>query len=193
METAPRLDASRPSSLRALGFALTAAGALAMGVGSLLDWITVGLRDLTSLQTTIPGTDVGAGRIALVAAVIVLVLVIVSRVVAGPARRWIALVIVVAAGVATVISTWFVVSAADHFSPVDDETLVNAVAQATGKSADEVRTALVSVIDQLGGYTHVGPGPWVAIVGGLLAIAGGVITYVWASRVAAEPTELPPH
>jgi hypothetical protein len=193
METVPRLDASRPSLLRALAFGLTAGGALIMGVGSILTWVTVGLVDLQAIQTTVPGTDVGAGRVALVAAVVILIAVIMSRLVAGPARRWLALTIIAAATIATTISAWFALSAADHYSPVDDDSLVNAIAQATGKTADEIRSALASVIDQLGGYTHVGPGPWLAIVGGVAAIAGGVLTYLWAARISSEPTELPPH
>jgi tryptophan-associated transmembrane protein len=193
VEAAPRLDASRPSSLRVLAFALAAGGALVMGVGSVLTWVTVGLRDLSGIRTVVPGTDVGAGRIALVAAVVILVLVIMSRVVAGPARRWMAIVVIVAAAIATAFAAWFVLSAADHYSPVDDASLVNAVAQTTGKSVEEVRAALASVVDQLGGYTHIGPGPWVAIAGGVLAVAGGVVTYRWASRLSTTPTELPPH
>ena len=58
---------------------------------------------------------------------------------------------------------------------------------------NEIRSALVSVIDQLGGYTHVGPGPWVVIAGGVLAIVGGILTFRWATRVMMNPEPLPPH
>jgi hypothetical protein len=65
VESAPRLDASRPSNLRLAAFALTALGALVMGVGSLLTWVTVGFADQLSLQTSSPGTDLAAGLITL--------------------------------------------------------------------------------------------------------------------------------
>jgi hypothetical protein len=192
VETAPRLDASRPSSLRLAAFAVTVVGAVVMGIGSLLTWVTVGFADQVSLQTSSPGTDVSAGLLTLVCAVVVLLLVIVSRLVSNRARRVIAVVIIAAAAVSTALAAWFALSAADHYSPVENDTLVNALAQATGKSVDQVRDALAGVIDQLGGYTHVGPGPWIAVVGGLVAIGGGVLTLRWANRVS-EPTELPPH
>lgn len=183
MEASPRLDASRPSRLRLAAFATTAAGALLMGLGSLLTWVTIGFRDEISIQTISPGTDLAAGLFTLIAAVVVLVLLIVSRAVADGVRRIIAVVIVALGVAATALAAWFLLSAADHYSPVDDDRLVNALAQVTHKTIEEVRTALASVIDQLGGYTHVGPGPWVAVAGGVLVIAGGALTLVWAGRV----------
>jgi hypothetical protein len=159
VETAPRLDASRPSNLRFAAFALTAVGALLMGIGSVLTWVTVGFSDPLSIRTVSPGTDLSAGLVALIAAVVILVLVIMSRVIAGPARRAMAVVIIAAATISTALTAWFVVAAPDHYSPIDDESLVNALAQVTGKSVDEVRSALASVIGELGGYTHVGIGP----------------------------------
>jgi hypothetical protein len=193
VETAPRFDASRPTTLRLVAFALTAAGALLMGIGSLLTWVTVGLRDQLSLRTVSPGTDLGAGVITLICAVVILVLVIMSRVIVGPARRGMAIVIIVAGALSTALAAWFIITAPDHYSPTDDERLVSALAQVLGKSVDEIRSALASVIEQLGGYTHVGPGPWVVIGGGLLAIAGGVLTFRWATRVMLNPEPLPPH
>jgi hypothetical protein len=169
--------------LRLAAFATTAAGALLMGLGSLLTWVTIGFRDEISIQTISPGTDLAAGLFTLIAAVVVLVLLVVSRAVADGVRRITAIVIVALGVAATALAAWFLLTAADHYSPVDDDRLVNALAQVTHKTIEEVRTALASVIDQLGGYTHVGPGPWVAIAGGVLVIAGGALTLVWAGRV----------
>jgi hypothetical protein len=157
-----------------------------MGLGSLLTWVTIGFEDEISIQTVSPGTDLAAGLFTLVAAAVILVLLLVSRAVADTVRRIIAVVIVALGVAATGLATWFIVSAADHYSPVDDDRLVNTLAQIMHKTVDEVRTALASVIDQLGGYTHVGPGPWVVIAGGVLVIAGGVLTLVWARRVGTS-------
>jgi len=189
MEAEPRLDASRPSSLRLAAFALTAFGALAMGVGSLLTWVTVGIADQLGLQTVSPGTDLSAGLFTLVCAVVILVLLVMSRLVGDGARRILAGVMILLGSLSALLAAWFVRAAPDYYSPIDNQRLIDALASRTGRSADEVRAALATVIDQLGGYTHVGPGPWVVIVGGSLAIAGGILTLRWAKAIATtSPT-----
>ena len=187
------MDTSCPSNLRLVAFALTAAGALVMGIGSVLTWVTVGLADQVAVQTASPGTDLAAGRFTLASAVVVLVAVIVSRQVRDRARAALAIVVIAAGSLSVILAGWFVKAAPDYYSPVDDEELIAALVSATGRTAEEVRSALTSVIDQLGGYTHVGPGPWIVIFGGALAIAGGVLTLRWARGLqtpegTGEPT-----
>jgi hypothetical protein len=189
MEAEPRLDASPPSNLRLTAFALTAGGALVMGVGSLLTWVTVGIADQLSVQTVSPGTDLAAGLFTLVSAVVILVLVVMSRLVGDGARRILAGVVILLGALSALLAAWFVKAAPDYYSPIDDQKLIDAIASATGRSPDQVRAALATVIDQLGGFTHVGPGPWVVIVGGALAIAGGVLTLRWAKAIGSpSPT-----
>jgi len=183
MEAEPRLDTSAPSSLRLAAFVLTAVGALVMGVGSLLTWVTVGIADAIGIQSVSPGTDLAAGLVTLVSAVVILVLVVMSRLVGDGARRILAAVVILMGSLAALLAAWFVKAAPDYYSPVDDQALINTIATATGKSPDEVKTALAQVIDQLGGYTHVGRGPWVVIVGGVLVIAGGILTLRWARAI----------
>ncbi len=182
MDTKPRTSATHHSSLRLTGFVLAAGGALLIGIGSLLTWVTVGIADQLSVQTVSPGTDLSAGLITLVAAVAVLVLILLSRSVAESAGRAISLVVIALGTAAAALAAWFIVAAPSHYSPVDDDRLVGALAAATGRGVDEVRTALANVVDELGGYTHVGPGPWVVIVGALAVIAGGVLTLRWVTR-----------
>ncbi len=193
MEAEPRMDASRPSNLRLAGFVLTAAGALAMGVGSLLTWVTVGIADAAGIATVSPGTDLAAGVFTLICAVVILVVVIMSRMVRERTRTALAIVVIVAGTLSTLLAAWFIKAAPDYYSPVDDEKLVAALAAAYGRTADAVRVALTNVIDELGGYTHVGLGPWIVIVGGILTIVGGVLTLRWARSLrtpkgAGEPT-----
>jgi Tryptophan-associated transmembrane protein (Trp_oprn_chp) len=186
MQAEPRMDASAPSALRLAAFALTAGGALVMAVGSLLTWVTVGIADAAGLPPTVsPGTDLSAGLCTLVAAVAILVLIVVSRLVSDVARRILAAVVILLGALSALLAAWFIKAAPGYYSPVDDQRLVDAISSATHKTPDEVRAALAQVIDQLGGYTHVGRGPWIVIAGAVLAIIGGVLTLRWAKGIAS--------
>lgn len=197
MDNEPRTDASRPSNLLFVGFALSIGGALVLAVASRLDWVTVGFSQLPNSQSIYIGTDIGAGRFALGAAVLLLILVLVGRVVDRRWRAAISIAMLVIAAVATAFAGWFAISAPNHYSPVDNDQLVAALAQALKKTPDEIRAGLANVVSQLGGYTHLGPGPWVAMVGGALAIVGAALTLRWARGLpstdpAAEPTPAEP-
>ena len=189
MDAESREDAPGPSNLRLVAFAVTVGGALLMGIGSLLTWVTVGIADAHGLQTVSPGTDLAAGLFTLVCAVVVLVLVLVSRTVRDATRRAMAIAVIVAAWLAALLAAWFIKAAPDYYSPIDDQKLIDTIASATGRTTDDVRTALADVIDKLGGYTHVGTGPWVVMVGSLLAIFGGVLLLRWAKATRTRTPE----
>ena len=189
METEPQLDTSRPSNLRLAGFAATASGALLLGIGSRLLWVTVGFGDVPGSESTYRGAELGAGKVALGSAILILIAVLAARAVSARWRAWFAVAIIVVAAIPTVLAAWFVVSAADHYSPINDDKLVDALAAIEKRTPEEVRAALSKVLDTLGGYTHIGTGPWLVILGGALAIVGGVLTLRWARAVGSpEPT-----
>jgi tryptophan-associated transmembrane protein len=188
----PRLDASRPSNLRLAGFAFTAVGALLLGVASRLTWVTLGSSALPP-ETSYLGTELGAGKIALAAAIMLLVLIVVVRTVEGRWRTILSIVMILIAAVAAAFAAWFALSAADHYSPTNNDAMINALAAALHRTPDQIRADMTTLIDQAGGYTHLGPGVWVAIVGGVVAIVGSVLTLRWAGRMGApagvdEPT-----
>ena len=187
MEATPQMDTSRPSNLRLAAFALTASGALVIGVGSILTWVTVGFADpsLAALTSPTKGTDIADGKIALGCAVATLLLVVVSRVVSDTVRAVMAGIVVVAGGLATAVAAVFIRSAPTNYTPIDSEGLVARIAAYLGKTPDEIRAALVGVSDKLGPYTNVGAGPWVVVIGGLMVIVGGVLTVRWAARLSA--------
>ena len=187
-EPAPQMDTSRPSNLRLIAFALTAVGALAIGVGSVLTWVSAGftLPALAGLTSVTKGLDTNEGKIALGCAVAALVLVVVSRVVSDAARAVLAGVLVVVGASAAVVGAMFISSASTNYSPIDSDSIVNRLAVELGHSPDEVRAALATVSSQLGPYTNVGLGPWIVIAGGIMVAAGGILTVRWAARLSAD-------
>jgi Tryptophan-associated transmembrane protein (Trp_oprn_chp) len=185
MEATPRMDTSRPSNLRLAAFALTAFGALVIGVGSILTWVTVGFANLGAISSASRGTDLRDGKITLACAVVTLILVLASRLVSDTARAVIAGIVVVAGALAAGLAGWFIRSAPTNYPPIDSEAIVANLAAQYGKAPDEIRATLASQVGQLGGYTHVGAGPWVTLIGGLMVVVGGVLTVRWAARLSA--------
>ena len=171
METTPRFDVSRPSNVRLAAFALTAIGALAMGVAAFLTWVTYGITAPGDVPTNVPGTDDAAGRIVLIASVAILFLAIASRFAKSRRRATLAWAITVAALIGGAASVWFIVNAEDRYSAI-----APAIAELTTVRA----------------YLDVASGPWIAFGGSVVALVGGVLTVRWAGRVS-EPTVLPPH
>jgi hypothetical protein len=179
------MDTSRPSNLRLAAFALSAFGALVIGVGSILTWVTVGFANLGAIASASKGTDLRDGKITLACAVVTLILVLVSRFVSDTARAVMAGIVVVAGALAAAVAGWFIRSAPTNYPPIDSDAIVASLAQALRKTPEEIRAALQSEVGKLGGYTHVGRGPWVTLVGAVMVVVGGVLTVRWAARLSA--------
>jgi hypothetical protein len=190
MEPEPAVDASLPSALRLTGFLLTVAGALLMGVGSVVGWVTVGLAGQPQLDAVTIGTDTVDGKVTLACAVIVLICVLATRMVTEPRlRTTLAALIVVAGVVATVVAGVFLVTAHGRFDPVSNDDLVQRLAAALQQPVESVREQLRATLEALGGFTRVGVGAWIVVAGSILSCAGGVVTLRWARRVRTETDE----
>jgi hypothetical protein len=188
MEAAPRMDTSAPSNLRLVAFVLTAVGALAIGVGSVLTWVSAGFTQpgLEGLTSVTKGLDTNEGKVALGCAVAALILAVVSRVVSDTARAILAGVMVIVGALAAVVGSLFISSASTTYSPIDSESIINRLAAQLNKPADQVRAALATVADTLGPDTKIGAGPWIVIAGGIMVAVGGVLTVRWAARLSAD-------
>jgi Tryptophan-associated transmembrane protein (Trp_oprn_chp) len=184
------VDASPPSSLRLTGFLLTVVGALLLGVGSLLTWVTVGLAGQSQLDSVTVGVDILDGKLVLACAVILLLCVLATRMATEPTMRTaLAAAIVVGGVVAASVAVVFLVTAHGRFDPVSNDDLIQKLATALQAPVDTVREQLRATLEALGGFTRVGIGPAFAIAGGILAGAGGAVTILWTRRTPAGGDE----
>jgi hypothetical protein len=163
-EPEPRLDASRPSGLRAAGFLLTAVGGFLIGLGAVGVWLTVGIPG-ESAHTSIRGTDLPDGRVALVCAVLVLVSVVASRLVRSRRAR------VTLAGLALVAALVAAGWGIAFLAAGDDRA---AVVQTIGIPED--------LWVRFGVFRDLGLGVWLVVTGGVAAAAGAGLTLSWARR-----------
>jgi hypothetical protein len=184
------VDASPPSSLRLTGFLLTVVGALLLGVGSLLTWVTVGLAGQSQLDSVTVGVDILDGKLVLACAVILLLCVLATRMATEPTMRTaLAAAIVVGGVVAASVAVVFLVTAHGRFDPVSNDDLIQKLATALQAPVDTVREQLRATLEALGGFTRVGIGPALVIAGGILAGAGGAVTILWTRRTPAGGDE----
>jgi len=193
MEPAPALDASRPSPLRLTGFLLTVVGALLAGIGAVGTWVTVGISGQGQLDSVTKGTDIWEGKVVLACAAVMLVGVLVTRMVHGRgARRAFAALVAMAGLAAAGIGAWFLATASSNYSPVDSAAIADKLAQVLDVPTDQAAADLQKVVDKLGGFTTIGTGPKLALLGGVLGLVGGILVLMWTSRTASgtpEPAE----
>jgi hypothetical protein len=185
--------ASQDLGMRTAGFLLTVLGALVAGIGSMLDWVTVTIPDFPAeLAPTIRGVDATEGKLVLAAAVVATIAVLVTRIGAtASARRGAAVVVLVAGTAIVAIAAREALTAEDRYVTQGVEE-VRDVAASLGAAEDDVD----AMIDDLASVfvVEVGTGVWLALAGGLVTVAGGAVTLVWASRRAraAEGPAPPP-
>lgn len=184
------LSTSRPTSLRLWGFVVLALGALAAGLGALMDWAIVGFPSDASgrLDVAIKGTDVWEGKVVLGAAVLALVGQLVLRTIRGKgSRRAVAfglaslgaLILAIALSVAVRTDARFGGSAgldemAANLADQLDQPMETIRAQLEEQFADQITVDL-------------GAGVWVAALGGILVDVGGALNLAWVRRQPAEP------
>jgi hypothetical protein len=187
------LSTARPSGLRLVGFLAVVLGALLVGVGALVDWVTVGFpSDIErKLDVSVPGTDVWEGKVVLAVAMLSLVAPIVMRVAASPAVRSAIAAGVALAGLAVVaIAAVDLTRATERFGRSEGlDDIVRALARELGQPVEPVR-ALVRQNFRGTLRVDIGAGMPLALVGGLVLIVAGALSLAWARRLD-EPS-VPP-
>lgn len=177
------LSVSRPAPLRLVGFVCTAIGALLVGLGATEDWATVHVPGVTGTPISpFKGVDVWEGKVALFAGITILVLVIVSRLLAGrtAARGAAALIVVLGLGAAAFAAS-DVARANTRFRADDGlERIARSVSDQLGLPFEDVLAQLKRVAPKL--EIRAASGAYVTIAGGVLAAIGGILGFAWASR-----------
>ena len=154
-----------------------------------MDWATVHVPGVTG--TPIPpfkGVDVWEGKVELLTGITILVLVIVSRLLAGrtAGRATAAIIFVLSVGAGALAASDL--ARADTRFRADDglERIARSVSVQLGLPFQDVLAQLKRIAPKL--EIAAASGTYVTIAGGLLASIGGVLGFVWASR----PPGLPP-
>jgi hypothetical protein len=188
------LSTARPTALRFAGFVALAGGGLLLGIGAQLEWVVLSFPaeiDPTGISAVpVNGTDVWEGRVVLGAAVVILVGMIATRLVAGtasprPMAVSVAVIGLVAAGIAIAAT----VSADVRFVATDGlDAYAEAIADDLGLPVEQVREELE---EQFRDTLEVdrGIGLWLTSAGGVVSAVGGFLTLRWLRRRAPAPRD----
>ncbi len=147
---------------RTAGFIVASVGALLMGGGATATWITVGIAN-ESAHTPIRGTDLPDGVVVLLCAILALAAVIATRIAgSSSARKALGALVAVAGLVAGTTGAAFLVGGKDR----------DTVIEALGIPRD--------MWSQFGAFRDLGPGAYLALIGGLFGVFGGLMMMLWA-------------
>jgi len=148
---------------RIAGFVVASVGALLMGIGATATWITVGIPNEPA-HTAIRGTDLTDGLVVLLCAIVTLVAVVATRVAGSwSARKAFGASAAIAGLVAVAIGVAFLIGGKDR----------DAVIKALGIPRD--------IWLQFGAFRNLGPGAYLALIGGILGVFGGLMIVLWAA------------
>lgn len=182
----------RPSPLRLWGFILTVVGGALIAFGSIGDWAAVSLGGSVANAVPTKGVDVWQGRLTLLLGALIVVGVLALRFVRPERRASMAVAIIALAVVALALALWSVaaLSAVVRDSGVDG--LVRLIGEELGLSSGEARRQILRVLDSTGIDVRARLGLWLAVAGGGLAVAGGVVDLMWVGRKRAAGDAIDP-
>jgi hypothetical protein len=192
------LSTARPSRLRLAGFVTLVAGGAMLGVGAISTWGSIGFPEevdpTRAVTAPIPGIDLWEGVLCLLAGAVVLIGMVTLRLVRRPAtRRIVAVVItVVGFGAAALAATVALGAEARLVQTEGLDAYARSLSEALELPYDQVRRDIEDVFRQ-DLVVRTEPGVWVAVAGGVLAGAGGILSLIWIrERERALPAEPDP-
>jgi hypothetical protein len=185
------LSTARPSRLRLAGFLTLAAGGAMLGIGATRTWGSVGLSaeiDPTrAITAAIPGVDVWEGKLALAAAVVVLIGMLALRLTRNPAtRQSIAVTITIVGFGAAALALTAALDAPDRFVQTEGlDAYARVLSEELALPFDQVRADIEDVfLEDL--LVETDAGIWLVVAGGTLAGIGGILSIAWARRQRAD-------
>jgi Tryptophan-associated transmembrane protein (Trp_oprn_chp) len=144
---------------------LTVIGGLLIGVGAVGVWLTVGIQN-ESGHSSFRGTELPDGRVVMGCALVVLVAIVTVRLVRSRRVRYLIVAVTAAAGlVSVVVGVTFIDDGQDRAS----------IVAAIGVPRE--------LWERFGVFRDLGAGPYLALVGGLLCVAGAILTLWWIRRM----------
>jgi len=182
----PAEAARHVARLRTASFTLIVGGGLIAGLGSTLPWATTTISNSLSWDTR--GTDTVSGMVTLAAAVVAIVGGLLMRAGREHKSRRSMIALALAGGVVATVAAGL---AAGMSGKIADDSLREEAAQIASRG----KLSPDTVLEQLRAIQQdtIRPGVWVTLAGGLLIVAGGPTSIVWArarTRAQDEP-ELP--
>ena len=185
------LSTARPGAVRLWGFLFLVAGAVVAGLGALMDWATLGFPgdERSALDVAVKGVDVWEGKVVLASAVLALVAMVAMRLARGTeARRVLAFGIATLGALVIAVALSVAIRADARLGGSEGlDEIAGGLAEQLGEDPAAVRTQLE---EQYGEQLRVdlGPGVWVAVVGGVLIDVGGALGLLWVKqRAEAAP------
>lgn len=176
------LSTARPSKLRLAGFLCLVAGAIAAGIGSTREWASIGFRaDVQhAVDVSVRGTDVWEGKVVLFAAGAALFAMLAMRLASAAGTRRVLAIGLVALGLAGLVLPVMVVlrPEARFGGGGGSDRLVEHIAAEVGQPEDVVRDQFEQELRQ-DLRVDLGSGPWLSVAGGVLLVAGGVLSFAW--------------
>jgi 4-amino-4-deoxy-L-arabinose transferase-like glycosyltransferase len=168
------MSIERPTRLRLAGFVLTALGGLLVGMGAVLAWAAVSVGGFSPIDTR--GLDTMEGKIALVAALVMLISIPAMRA-ARPAAasRTLAVLIVLAGLSAAGVALRDAVGPESRLGGESAEEVAREIAAETGLPYEELRQRVENEPTNV----DLRPGIFVVIAGGVLGAAGGALSIAW--------------
>lgn len=170
-------DSSESTPMRLVGFGLTALGGMLIGVGALMPWIRSSITGFPDeLSPTYYGIDLPDGLVVLVATVVVLVGLAITRLTSSRrARRLATGAILAASFVAFAVAGVSALTATGRFEPavVDD---VLADLDPSGNVTAEQRQQIEELVE-----ARLALGPFVALAGGVMGLVGGLLVLSWTT------------
>jgi len=185
------LSTARPSGLRLAGaLALVIGGAL-LGLGAASTWGSVGLSEQIdpdrAITAVIPGIDLWEGVLALAAAVAVLLGLVALRLVRRTStRRLIAVGVVVVGFAAAALAATVALRIQDRLVQTEGlDAYAHALSDSLDLPFDQVRSDIEDAFlrDLL---VETGSGVWLAVVGGIFAGIGGILSLAWVRQQDLE-------